>query len=72
MKNTRRRRKAISADSKQYQAGGSVSLTWRTNATDISIDGVGAVQANGSQIRQQTSSPEWNLESRLIREEKRR
>jgi len=67
MKNTRRRRKTISADSKQYQAGGSVSLTWQTtNATDISIDGVGAVQANGSQIRQQTSSPEWNLGSHLI------
>jgi hypothetical protein len=68
---------ADSADlrySKQYQPGGSVSLTWQTtNATDISINGVGAVQVNGSQIRQQTSSPDgtWDLVS-FRREEKAR
>jgi len=40
---------SISVDPNTIQAGQSASLTWQTsNATDVSIDGIGAVQPNGS------------------------
>src|ERR1700684_638274 len=41
---------SISVNPNTIQAEQSASLTWQTtNATDVSIDGVGAVQPNGSQ-----------------------
>ena len=44
------------------QAGQSASLTWQTsNATDVSIDGIGAVQANGSQSVSPTDSMTYHL-----------
>jgi peptidoglycan-associated lipoprotein len=44
------------------QAGQSASLTWQTsNATDVSIDGIGAVQANGSQSVSPTDSTTYHL-----------
>ena len=40
---------SIWVDPDSIPAGGSTALTWRTtNATDVSIDGIGAVQRNGS------------------------
>ena len=40
----------LTASPEAVDKGQSATLTWQTtNATDISIDGVGAVQANGSQ-----------------------
>jgi peptidoglycan-associated lipoprotein len=44
------------------QAGQSASLTWQTtDATDVSIDGIGAVQANGSQSVSPTDSTTYHL-----------
>ena len=44
------------------QAGQSASLTWQTsNATDVSIDGIGAVQPNGSQSVSPTDSTTYHL-----------
>ena len=41
---------AISVSPDTIQTGQSATLTWQTsNATDVSIDGIGAVQPNGSQ-----------------------
>jgi peptidoglycan-associated lipoprotein len=41
---------SISVSPDTIQTGQSATLTWQTsNATDVSIDGIGAVQANGSQ-----------------------
>src|SRR5271155_5461882 len=41
---------AISVSPDTIQRGQSATLTWQTsNATDVSIDGIGAVQPNGSQ-----------------------
>jgi peptidoglycan-associated lipoprotein len=41
---------AISVSPDTIQTGQSATLTWQTsNATDVSIDGIGAVQASGSQ-----------------------
>jgi peptidoglycan-associated lipoprotein len=40
----------LTASPDSIQKGQSTTLTWQTgNATDVSIDGIGAVQANGSQ-----------------------
>lgn len=40
---------SIWSDPSTIQQGGAASLNWRTtNATDVSIDGVGAVPTNGS------------------------
>jgi peptidoglycan-associated lipoprotein len=40
---------SIWVDPDSIPAGGSAALTWRTtNATDVSIDGIGAVQRTGS------------------------
>jgi peptidoglycan-associated lipoprotein len=44
------------------QAGQSASLTWQTsNATDVSIDGIGAVQPNGSQAVTPADSTTYHL-----------
>jgi peptidoglycan-associated lipoprotein len=53
---------SISVDPNSIQAGGSASLTWQTtNATDVSIDGIGAVQPNGSQSVSPTDSTTYHL-----------
>jgi peptidoglycan-associated lipoprotein len=44
------------------QGGQSASLTWQTsNATDVSIDGIGAVQPNGSQSVSPSDSTTYHL-----------
>jgi peptidoglycan-associated lipoprotein len=44
------------------QAGQSASLTWQTSdATDVSIDGIGAVQPNGSQSVSPAESTTYHL-----------
>lgn len=53
---------SISVNPNSIQAGQSASLTWQTtNATDVSIDGIGAVQANGSQSVNPTESTTYHL-----------
>src|SRR5579859_2645695 len=53
---------SISVNPTSIQAGQSASLTWQTsNATDVSIDGIGAVQANGSQQVTPTESTTYTL-----------
>ena len=53
---------SISVNPNSIQAGQSASLTWQTtNATDVSIDGIGAVQANGSQSVSPTDSTTYHL-----------
>ena len=44
------------------EAGQSASLTWQTsNATDVSVDGIGAVQPNGSQSVSPSESTTYHL-----------
>jgi peptidoglycan-associated lipoprotein len=53
---------SISVNPSTIQAGQSASLTWQTgNATDVSIDGIGAVQPNGSQSVSPTDSTTYHL-----------
>lgn len=53
---------SISVSPDSIQAGQSASLTWQTgNATDVSIDGIGAVQPNGSQTVSPTDSTTYHL-----------
>src|ERR1700683_4120642 len=53
---------SISVSPNTIQAGQSASLTWQTsNATDVSIDGIGAVQPNGSQSVNPTDSTTYTL-----------
>lgn len=53
---------SIAVNPTSIQAGQSASLTWQTtNATDVSIDGIGAVQANGSQTVSPTDSTTYHL-----------
>jgi peptidoglycan-associated lipoprotein len=53
---------SISVNPTTIQSGQSASLTWQTtNATDVSIDGIGAVQANGSQSVSPTDSTTYHL-----------
>ncbi|HTW56659.1 MAG TPA: peptidoglycan-associated lipoprotein Pal [Terriglobales bacterium] len=53
---------SISVNPSSIEAGQSASLTWQTsNATDVSIDGIGAVQANGSQSVSPTTSTTYHL-----------
>jgi len=53
---------SISVSPNSIQSGQSASLTWQTtNATDVSIDGIGAVQANGSQSVSPTDSTTYHL-----------
>jgi peptidoglycan-associated lipoprotein len=53
---------SISVSPNTIEAGQSASLTWQTtNATDVSIDGIGAVQASGSQSVSPTDSTTYHL-----------
>ena len=53
---------SIAVSPNSIQAGQSASLTWQTsNATDVSIDGIGAVQPNGSQNVSPTDSTTYHL-----------
>jgi len=53
---------SIAVTPTSIQAGQSASLTWQTtNATDVSIDGIGAVQPNGSQSVSPTDSTTYHL-----------
>jgi len=53
---------SISVNPTSIQAGQSAALTWQTtNATDVSIDGIGAVQPNGSQSVSPTDSTTYHL-----------
>jgi peptidoglycan-associated lipoprotein len=53
---------SITASPDTIQAGQSSTLTWQTsNATDVSIDGIGAVQANGSQQVSPAASTTYHL-----------
>jgi peptidoglycan-associated lipoprotein len=53
---------SISVNPSTIEKGQSASLTWQTtNATDISIDGIGAVQASGSQSVSPTDSTTYHL-----------
>ena len=53
---------SVSVNPNSIQAGQSASLTWQTtNATDVTIDGIGAVQANGSQSVSPTESTTYHL-----------
>jgi peptidoglycan-associated lipoprotein len=53
---------SISVNPNTMQAGQTASLTWQTgNATDVSIDGIGAVQPNGSQSVSPSNSTTYHL-----------
>ena len=53
---------SISANPSTVNAGQSTQLTWQTdNATDVSIEGVGKVQASGSQTLTPTDSTTYRL-----------
>ena len=53
---------SISVNPNTIQTGQSASLTWQTgNATDVSIDGIGAVQPNGSQSVSPSDSTTYHL-----------
>jgi peptidoglycan-associated lipoprotein len=53
---------SISANPNSIDKGMSTTLTWQTtNATDVSIDGIGAVQANGSQQVTPADSTTYHL-----------
>jgi peptidoglycan-associated lipoprotein len=53
---------SLSANPNTIDKGQSSTLTWQTtNATDVSIDGIGAVQPNGSQQVTPTDSTTYHL-----------
>jgi peptidoglycan-associated lipoprotein len=53
---------AISVSPNTIEKGQSASLTWQaSNATDVSIDGIGAVQATGSQSVSPSDSTTYHL-----------
>jgi len=53
---------SLSANPETVQKGQPTTLTWQTtNATDVSIDGIGAVQASGSQPVTPTDSTTYTL-----------
>ena len=53
---------AISVSPDTVQPGQSATLTWQTsNATDVSVDGIGAVQPSGSQSVSPTDSTTYHL-----------
>jgi len=53
---------SISVAPTSIQSGQSATLTWQTsNATDVSIDGIGAVQPNGSQSVSPNDSTTYHL-----------
>lgn len=53
---------SISVNPNSIQQGQSASLTWQTtNATDVSIEGMGAVQPSGSQVVSPADSTNYHL-----------
>jgi peptidoglycan-associated lipoprotein len=53
---------SISVSPDTIQSGQSATLTWQaSNATDVSIDGIGAVQASGTQQVSPTESTTYHL-----------
>src|ERR1700751_252616 len=53
---------SISANPSTVNAGQSTQLTWQTeNATDVSIDGIGKVDASGSQTVTPSGSTTYHL-----------
>jgi peptidoglycan-associated lipoprotein len=53
---------SISVDPNSIEKGQSATLTWQTsNATDVSIDGIGAVQPSGSQSVSPADSTTYHL-----------
>jgi peptidoglycan-associated lipoprotein len=53
---------SISVSPDTVQSGQSATLTWQTsNATDVSVDGIGAVQASGTQQVSPASSTTYHL-----------
>src|SRR5579864_5751085 len=53
---------SISANPNSIDKGMSTTLTWQTtNATDVSIDSIGAVQPNGTQQGTPTDSTTYHL-----------
>jgi peptidoglycan-associated lipoprotein len=53
---------SLSASPNSIEKGQSATLTWQTtNTTDVSIDGIGAVQANGSQQVTPSDSTTYHL-----------
>src|SRR5450432_1708056 len=53
---------SLTANPNTVDKGGSTTLTWQTsNATDVSIDGVGAVQPSGSQSVTPADSTTYTL-----------
>lgn len=53
---------SLSANPSSIEPGQSSTLSWQTsNATDVSIDGIGAVQPNGSQSVSPTDSTTYHL-----------
>ena len=56
---------SLSANPDSIQAGQSTQLTWQTqNATDVNIDGVGPVEANGSKTVSPASSTTYRLSAK--------
>src|SRR5580698_7557107 len=56
---------SLTASPDSIQGGQSTTLTWQTsNATDVSIDGIGAVQASGSQPVSPSDSTTYHLEAK--------
>jgi peptidoglycan-associated lipoprotein len=53
---------SICVDPESIHSGREASLTWRTtNATDVTIEGIGAVQPNGSQRVSPAASTTYHL-----------
>src|ERR1700745_2337839 len=56
---------SLTADPNTIDKGQSTTLTWQTsNATDASIEGIGAVQPNGSQSVRPSDTPPSTLTAR--------
>jgi peptidoglycan-associated lipoprotein len=56
---------SLTANPNSIQRGQSTTLTWQTsNATDVSVEGIGAVQPNGSQQVTPTESTTYRLIAR--------
>jgi len=56
---------SLTANPNSIQRGQSTTLSWQTtNATDVSIEGIGAVQSNGSQSVTPTDSTTYRLTAR--------
>ena len=56
---------SLTANPNNIQQGDSTTLTWQTtNATDVSLEGIGSVQPNGSQQVTPTQSTTYRLTAR--------